>query len=487
MVKSREMMWDEEFFRFLTIKDKVSNVENCFVESFYKDVPLKDVLAWTKRFVRGRKASAVHLYLNVPFCASSCAYCHCSKDLLVRPGQWRDYDLYVRAQVRQFSPLFRGVPMASLFWGGGTPSLLPERQLEGLMDLLRRRFALAKGAQVSVEVHPASLTLSKLKLLKKYGVNRISLGVQSFDVVLTAAVGRCQTSAQVARAVGMIQEVGFEAFNIDLMAGLPGQTLMSFMGSLRKAVAIAPTSIQLNPFCDIQNSLYFKQHPAMSLAKLFRDRASMLGQARHFLSQSGYEGVACGFFHRQGTAHLFHAQLAGMSREAHSLLGLGPYARTRLTGGGAFTSRVAQDDPARPVYRGMRVGVRFHMAEFLLEHLWHGLRVDEFRRVFGRDLGRVFQREIGVLERKGVLARQGDRIFYQGSRDMEGAFDYFAAMKVFYESKFLLALRDRYDHVYRPGLGYAFGPEAFLSKMQDTVFMMRVGVEADQRLRPESE
>ncbi|BCJ88602.1 coproporphyrinogen III oxidase [Effusibacillus dendaii] len=134
-------------------------------------------------------------------------------------------------------------PLQTVFFGGGTPTLFDVRQTERMLELLHRYFRLADGAEVSVEANPGTVNLEKLRMLKEGGANRLSFGVQSFDDSILKKLGRLHDSLTVYHSYEKARQAGFSSINLDLMFGLPGQTVDMFADSLRKIIDLQPEHI----------------------------------------------------------------------------------------------------------------------------------------------------------------------------------------------------------------------------------------------------
>ena len=185
------------------------------------------------------------LYLHVPFCRSKCAYCDFSS-WAGREAQMEPYLRALHAEIRtqgaRFAP---GRVVSSVFFGGGTPSLLPGDAARGLMDSIRAAFCVSPEAEVTMEGNPGTLTEENLCAYRAAGVNRLSLGVQSFSDELLRRVGRIHTARQAADAVRLARSAGFENLNLDLMYGLPGQTEEDFVRSVEQAIDLNPGHLSL--------------------------------------------------------------------------------------------------------------------------------------------------------------------------------------------------------------------------------------------------
>ncbi|MBL8821471.1 MAG: radical SAM family heme chaperone HemW [Planctomycetia bacterium] len=170
-------------------------------------------------------------YIHVPFCAHHCGYC----DFAVVAGRDDLMDAYLQALQREMGPEQEEID--TLFLGGGTPSHLPMPQLKKLLDILRERFTLNPDHEFSIEVNPDSLTDEKLHLLQEYGVNRMSIGAQSFHTRTLAVLERRHISEEVPRVVELARSF-MHSISLDLMFGAPGQTLFQWQMDLERALAL---------------------------------------------------------------------------------------------------------------------------------------------------------------------------------------------------------------------------------------------------------
>ncbi|HUE37082.1 MAG TPA: coproporphyrinogen-III oxidase family protein, partial [Candidatus Acidoferrum sp.] len=173
------------------------------------------------------------LYVHVPFCAQKCAYCAfyseaSSGDVMNR---------YVVALVREMELVADDLQPKTIFFGGGTPSILNLRQWETILRAMER-LGLPGAEEFTVECNPATVSLDKAKLLRDFGVNRASMGVQSLDADLLERLGRVHSRDQVFKSFDILRKAGFENLNVDLMFAIPGQTMQIWRDTLDEAIAM---------------------------------------------------------------------------------------------------------------------------------------------------------------------------------------------------------------------------------------------------------
>lgn len=173
------------------------------------------------------------LYVHVPFCAKKCSYCA----FFSEPTSGEVINRYVAALSRELEMIAADLRPRTVFFGGGTPSLLNLRQWEQLLQAMER-LNLLGAPEWTVECNPATVSLEKARLLRSYGVNRISMGVQSLNEGLLERLGRVHTRSMVFRSYDLLRQAGFDNVNLDLMFAIPGQTLDIWRETLAEAVAL---------------------------------------------------------------------------------------------------------------------------------------------------------------------------------------------------------------------------------------------------------
>jgi oxygen-independent coproporphyrinogen-3 oxidase len=179
------------------------------------------------------------LYLHVPFCQAICHYCNFNRGLLDTPLKTR----YVQALRREVVLAGDGHPVDTVFFGGGTPSLLDPSEVELILDACRQGYDLAVDAEITLEANPETVTVERLDALRRAGVNRLSFGVQSFHDEELARLGRIHSSARAAEVVSLARRAGFTNVNLDLMCWLPGQSVESWRETVDRAIALEPDHI----------------------------------------------------------------------------------------------------------------------------------------------------------------------------------------------------------------------------------------------------
>jgi oxygen-independent coproporphyrinogen III oxidase len=181
------------------------------------------------------------IYLHIPFCSAICSYCNFNRGLFDAPLKAR----YVEALAREIGAAADGTPADTVFFGGGTPSLLEPAEIGRLISACRDAYALTSDAEITLETNPETATPDRLAAVRAAGVNRISFGVQSFDDAELKRLGRIHSADRAAAAVREARAAGFTNLSVDLMLWLPGQSKASWLETVHRAVDLAPDHLSL--------------------------------------------------------------------------------------------------------------------------------------------------------------------------------------------------------------------------------------------------
>jgi oxygen-independent coproporphyrinogen III oxidase len=181
------------------------------------------------------------IYLHIPFCSSICSYCNFNRGLFDGPLKER----YVTALAGEIQAAGDGTPADTIFFGGGTPSLLEPAEIGGLIQTCRETYAVAADAEITLETNPETATPERLAAFRAAGVNRISFGVQSFDNGQLERLGRIHSADRAAAAVREARAAGFTNLSFDLMFWLPGQSRASWLDTVDRAIDLGPDHLSL--------------------------------------------------------------------------------------------------------------------------------------------------------------------------------------------------------------------------------------------------
>ena len=233
-------------------------------------------------------------YLHIPFCCRRCYYCDFPISV-VGDRSWgndsRAIDNYVEQLCQEIKiASASGYSLETVFFGGGTPSLLSVEQLERILQVLDDRFGICARAEISMEMDPGTFDRQKLQGYRSLGINRISLGVQAFQDELLKICGRSHSVRDIITAVDLIGQVGVPQFSLDLISGLPHQSLKQWQESLEKAIAIAPHHISTYDLVIESVTAFGRQYkPGIKPLPTEETTVLMYRLARQLLTDAGYE------------------------------------------------------------------------------------------------------------------------------------------------------------------------------------------------------
>ena len=290
----------------------VSAAESC---AYAGDAP-----ATIRRHVR-------HIYVHIPFCARICPYCAFYKDLLDRSQTSRFCEALLRELELKESRRRTGdsrslLHPSTIYFGGGTPTALNIAQLELLLRGFHERLELSQLVEWTIEANPGSVSARKAALLKKLGVNRISLGVQSWDDELLKLLGREHNAQQAEESFRILRDAGFKNINVDLMFGLPSQTDDQWRATLEKTIALQPEHISTYCLTYEEDTEFFLRHARGE----FRQDADADGEffemTMAILEDAGYEHYEISNYARPGFESV-HNRAYWLGND---YLGLGPSA-----------------------------------------------------------------------------------------------------------------------------------------------------------------
>ncbi len=258
------------------------------------------------------------LYVHIPFCESLCWYCGCNTVITGKKGQngkqgvAHDYVTLLIQELEQTAKLLnRARLVTQLHFGGGTPTFLPPEEIDRLAATLKALFTFAPDAEISVEIDPRRLTLAQVLAFRRLGCNRASLGVQDTDLAVQKAIHRLQPLSLTAQAVAWLRQAGYQSVAIDLIYGLPLQTVESFSRTTREVLALNPDRFAVFSYAHVP---WLK--PAQKVFDVKKqlppasEKLSMLVAAARILTEAGYAQIGMDHFARPSD-ELAQAHAAG--------------------------------------------------------------------------------------------------------------------------------------------------------------------------------
>ncbi|NHA13677.1 radical SAM family heme chaperone HemW [Thioalkalivibrio sp. XN279] len=265
------------------------------------------------------------VYVHLPWCVRKCPYCDFNSHELRGEAPFAAYVDALLEDLGQDLPLVEGRAVQTVFFGGGTPSLCPPEQVGRFLDGLARCLPVATDVEVTLEANPGAVERGRFSELAAAGVNRISLGVQSFQPALLRAIGRIHDDREALAAIGELAAAGIDNFNIDLMYGLPGQSVPDAAADLRRALEAGPAHLSLYQLTLEPGTAFFRRPPQLpdedACWEMEREAADLLeaaGFRRYEVSAWARPGAAC----RHNLNYWLFGDYLGLGAGAHGKLTL---------------------------------------------------------------------------------------------------------------------------------------------------------------------
>lgn len=349
----------------------------------------------------------LELYIHIPFCVKKCDYC----DFLSGPadaGRQREYVEALKKEIKNCKD-FVAYQVSSVFIGGGTPSILPGEMIGEIMETVREKFELIPNAEISIEANPGTVDRKKLETYRESGMNRISFGCQSADNRELKMLGRIHTWEDFQESYQMARDAGFTNINVDLMSGLPGQTLTSWETTLRKIANLQPEHISAysliieegTPFAekdlnlpdeDVERAMYENTH----------DILASFGYQQYEISNYAKNEKEC----RHNLGYWKRTEYLGLGLGSSSLVNETRFSNTSdmerylKTSGNPESIREQQEElqPEDQMAEYMILGLR----------MMKGVSVTEFKNSFGHEMYEIYGDIIEKYMRMELLEKEGD-------------------------------------------------------------------------------
>lgn len=359
-----------------------------------------------KKGGKAKEQRNLELYIHIPFCVRKCLYC----DFLSAPAGEETRERYMEALVSEITG--RGEEygewcVTSVFFGGGTPSLLTAKQMKRLLGTVSGSFFLVPDAEITVEVNPGTVDPEKLSGYREAGVNRLSIGLQSADNGELGAIGRIHTWQQFLEAYSQAREAGFANVNVDLMSALPGQTIESYRSTLRKVLALTPQPEHISVYSLIleEGTVLFDRHQA-GLVEIPDEDADrqMYQDTKRILASAGYQRYEISNYAKEG----FECRHNCGYWQRKDYLGLGLGASSMINNV-RFKNVEGMERYLREPLTCREEEQRLNIAEQMEEYMFLGLRLTDgvetggFQEAFGRTLEEIYGAVINKNIRDGLL------------------------------------------------------------------------------------
>ncbi len=342
------------------------------------------------------------IYIHVPFCVRKCAYCDFAS-FAAREDDWAGYFDALNGEIDAWAERLHDREARSVFFGGGTPSLVPAAYLADALRHLRKVVAFAPGCEITVEANPGTLNVDKLRVYRRAGVNRLSIGAQSFDAALLRSLGRIHTPGQIGEAVRMARDAGFANISLDLMYALPGQTMERWAATLDAALELPLAHLSAYSLI-VEEGTEMARRVARGEAAVPDDdavnemqryavrRLEAAGLMRYEISNFARPGFEC----RHNLTYWSGGEYLGLGSAAHSLMD-----DCRFSNPPELERYLAGERRLNLAQRS--ASDRKEEMLMLATRTVRGLDLNRWRAEFGEDLTRSRAAQVRKLENYGLI------------------------------------------------------------------------------------
>lgn len=353
------------------------------------------------------------IYVHIPFCVHKCAYCDFASYQIYNEHIMSDYARRLAEEISACTPALPVSPHATVYFGGGTPSVLPLDAMKAVVTALKERGFWQQPAEATLEANPGTVDLEKLRFYRQLGFDRLSLGIQSFQPAELAAMGRIHTAEEAEAAIAMAREAGFQRISGDLIYGYPGQTLESVQQSLGRLLQTGVDHVSVYGLTVEEGTLLAKQLREGKAALPTEDETgAMYDFLMEALPQAGYQRYEISNFARPGQA----------SRHNQVYWHYDPY----LAFGAAacrFDGTCRETNPRNlmaylrgesPEREELSPEIRREELVFMSLRTAKGLSLAEFRQRTGCSFFPLYKDAFAACAERGWIVQEGDRIRLTG-------------------------------------------------------------------------
>jgi oxygen-independent coproporphyrinogen III oxidase len=372
-----------------------------------------------------RDNSNLELYIHIPFCKKKCEYC----DFLSGPANAREMAEYMKAlrkELLMWAPAAGNHMVSSVFIGGGTPTILPTGEVEEMMRVIYGNYHVSEQAEITIEANPGTVSLEQLKAFAACGINRISIGLQSTEEELLKRLGRIHSYEDFLMAFQMARMAGFRNINVDLISGIPGQSLSEWEDTLKKITLLRPEHISAYGLIIEPGTRFHEKYaadekrreagyepmflPSEELERqMYQLTGKVLGEKgyrRYEISNYAKAGKEC----RHNRGYWKREEYLGFGIGAASLFRETRWSNTRNRNN--YVNHIARGEFPLEEESLEKLSQRAQMEEymFLGLRMMEGIQRSEFEKSFGHSLEGVFGDSLIRLQKEGLLEMEEGRI-----------------------------------------------------------------------------
>ena len=355
--------------------------------------------------------SMLELYIHIPFCIRKCNYCDFLSFAETESGI-AQYCQALKEEIKRTGDQAEGIGVRSVFIGGGTPSILEAEQITEIMTCIRNNFSIEKNAEITIESNPGTLNAEKLNCYHELGINRLSIGLQSTDDDCLRRLGRIHTFQEFEKNYEQARKSGFQNINIDLMSGLPGQSLRGYEDTLNRVTELKPEHISSYSLIIEEGTPFYKSDSVLQQLPDEDTERKMYERTKEILAQQGYERYEISNYARQGRECIHN--LGYWEQVPYLGMGLGA---SSFYNGARFSNernfRKYLSTPYHP-FEHREDYVQVSREEQMEDTMIFGLRkmkgisVSEFEREFGTPIWEMYGSVIERYSNLGLLIQEGD-------------------------------------------------------------------------------
>jgi len=368
-----------------------------------------------------RAGTPLGIYLHIPFCRKRCHFCYFK---VYTDKKADEIEGYLEAALRELElysrkPFIGGRKPKFIYFGGGTPSFISSGQLTRLVDGMKRRLSWEQAEEITFECEPGTLTEGKLRVIKDLGVTRLSLGIENFDDKILESNGRAHRSKEIIRSYEFARSIDFPQINIDLIAGMVGETADNWKDCVRKTIELAPDSITIYQMEVPYNTTLVKEMKIHGQTHApvadWQTKRGWVDYAFTELERAGYTvASAYAAVKDPGRTKFLYRDLLWSGAD---MIGLGVASFSHV-GGTHFQNRHDFDpylqsiqEGKLPIFRALTLsGEERMIRELILQMKLGHVHREYFRTKFGVDVGRRFAGPLSDLERRGLVAIDSDSL-----------------------------------------------------------------------------
>ena len=351
----------------------------------------------------------ISLYIHIPFCVRKCLYCD-FPSFSGMDGMFEDYVRRLCREMGEAAPSFQGIGVKSVFFGGGTPSILPPALMGRIMDKIMSAYDVNSDAEISMEANPGTLDAAKLREYKSMYFNRLSMGLQAWQDRLLERLGRIHRGGEFEDNFLQARDSGFKNINVDLMFSLPGQTMDDWQETLEKVIRLDPEHISAYSLIIEEGTPFFDMYEKGQITEtdentdrrmyyLAKEMLSDKGFRQYEISNFAKEGFEC----RHNITYWRTEEYRGFGLGAHSYVDGTRFHNSAdmkeyMAGGGRLDMEKLTPEEMQEEF--MFMGLRMN----------EGISREEFLKRFKTDITSVYGQEISELISEGLLTENNGRI-----------------------------------------------------------------------------